>query len=116
MLEYDARKFNGSAATATAARTAPPRPLSPAAQRVAAQPAAPAYSPIVLAGTVRLLEPALIAIIGIAIYIAYVVPIDGFEWRYAVAIAGIAIMAMFSFQVADLYHVEAFRRLEQPSL
>ena len=41
-------------------RGATPR-LSADAQRVAAQPVAPAYSPIVVAGVVRLIEPILIA-------------------------------------------------------
>ena len=42
----------------------------------------PALSPIVLAGTVRMIEFALIVLVGLAIYVAYVVPIDGFEWHY----------------------------------
>src|SRR6516162_11952919 len=96
MLELDARKMI-AAATATAQPAMPgapaaaggksggaskPRALSPAALDAAAQQAAPAWSPIVVAGTVRMLEFALTALIGLGVYFAYVVPIEGFEWRY----------------------------------
>jgi Undecaprenyl-phosphate glucose phosphotransferase len=87
--------------------------LSPAAADVAAQPAARALSPIVLAGTVRLIEAALIALVGGALYLWYVVPIDGFEWHYFAAIAGIAALAMLAFQAADIYQVQAFRGYEK---
>jgi Undecaprenyl-phosphate glucose phosphotransferase len=87
--------------------------LSPEAVKVAAQPFAPAYSPIVLAGTVRLIEVALVALVGFAVYIGYVMPRDGFAWHYVAAIAGIAVLAMLAFQVADIYQVQAFRGHEK---
>src|SRR5262245_2097296 len=111
MLSFDSGKFAASAATARPVR--PPRPLSLAAQEAAAEPTVAAYSPIVLAGTVRLIELALIVLIGAAIYAAYVLPIDGFAWHYVAAIAGIAVMAMLAFQVADIYQVQAFRGHEK---
>ena len=37
-----------------------------------------AYSPIVLAGAVRMIDFALLSLIGMAIYLCYVVPLDGF--------------------------------------
>ena len=94
MLEFDARKMMNaaSAVTATADRAVVPaerpRKLSPAALKVAALPTNTAYSPIVLAGAVRMIEFALIALVGLVVYLAYVVPIDGFEWHYVVAIFG----------------------------
>ncbi len=91
-----------------------PRALSPIAQMIAAQPVPAAYSPIVLAGTVRLFEFALVMAIGLAIYGAYVVPLDGFEWRYPTAVLAIAALATLSFQAADIYHVQAFRGYETP--
>ena len=88
MLEFDARKF--PTAAVKAARIAlPHKPLSPAAQMVAEQPTVPAYSPIVLAGVVRIVELALTLLVGAALYGAYVIPRDGFEWHYAAAIAAI---------------------------
>ena len=66
-----------------------------------------------LAGIVRMIEFALIVLVGLAIYVAYVVPIDGFEWHYVGAIVGIAVLAMLAFQVADIYQVQAFRGYEK---
>ena len=87
--------------------------LSPAAREVAAQPYERAYSPIVVAGTVRLIEFALVGLVGLIVYFAYVVPADGFAWHYIGAILGIALLAMFAFQVADIYQVQAFRGHEK---
>src|SRR5216684_2866304 len=93
MLELDARKMM-RAATAVSAATAARGPaiaasetaiaasekraLSPLALDAAAQPIAPAWSPIVVAGTVRIIEFALTALVGLALYLSYVVPIEGF--------------------------------------
>ena len=88
-------------------------PLSALALKIAAQPFARAYSPIVLAGTVRLIEATLVALVGFAVYVAHVVPHDGFAWHYVAAIAGIALLAMFAFQAADIYQVGAFRGHEK---
>jgi Undecaprenyl-phosphate glucose phosphotransferase len=104
--------------SAVARNGAPPRAavaprLSAPALKAAAQPFRLAYSPIVVAGTVRLIEVALVALVGFAIYCAYVVPIEGFAWRYVGAIAGIALLALFAFQAADIYQVQAFRGHEK---
>src|SRR5579871_3120353 len=107
--------FDSAGATAGAPQpraTGAPR-LSASALNAAAQPFRRGYSPIVLAGTVRLLEVALVALVGFAVYLAYVMPIEGFAWRYVGAIAGIAVLAMIAFQVADIYQVQAFRGHEK---
>src|SRR6266700_2495133 len=112
MLEFDARKFPIDAIKA--ARIAlPAKALSPAALKIAAQPIVPAYSPIVLAGAVRLTELALTVLVGAALYAMYVIPRDGFEWHYAIAIACIGVLTTLAFQVADIYQVEAFRGREK---
>ena len=87
--------FEASAAASSAVRSLPriagasgPRMLSPTALKVAAQRFKPAYSPIVLAGTVRLLEAALIIAIGLAVYFWHVVPAVGFAWYYVGTIVG----------------------------
>jgi Undecaprenyl-phosphate glucose phosphotransferase len=117
MLDIDPRKMTaGSAVIATADAIAGSNhaaTLSPAAIKVAAQPIPTAYSPIVLAGTVRLVELALIMLVGAAVYIGYVVPIDGFEWLYVGAIVAVAVLAMLAFQAADIYQVQAFRGYEK---
>ncbi len=104
----------GAAIPAAGSPIAPARqPLSQAAQSLAAQTVATAWSPIVLAGFVRMIEFALTVLVGVAIYGAYVVPIDGFQWHYGAAIFGIATLALLAFQVADIYQVQAFRGYEK---
>ena len=95
------------------ARPAAGAPLSSAALKVARQPYERAYSPIVLAGLVRLIEFALVGAVGLAIYAFYVIPANGFAWHYVAAILGIALLAMLAFQVADIYQVQAFRGHEK---
>jgi Undecaprenyl-phosphate glucose phosphotransferase len=111
MLQFDSRNANATGGPVSAPSRE--RMLSPAALKVVGQPAAAAYSPIVLAGTVRLLEAALVAVVGLAIYFAYVVPLDGFEWHYLASVAAIAVLAMLAFQAADIYQVQAFRGYEK---
>jgi Undecaprenyl-phosphate glucose phosphotransferase len=100
-------------ATGRAARPATPgvkaRELPAAARLAAARTHAPAYSPVVLAGFVRLFELALMAAIGVAIYFAYVVPAEGLHWYYLITVIGIAALAVLLFQAVDVYHVQAFR-------
>jgi Undecaprenyl-phosphate glucose phosphotransferase len=95
------------------AKSSTPRQLSPTALLVAAQDFKPAYSPIVLAGTVRLIEAVLVALVGFAVYCWYVVPTSGFALHYIAAIAGVAILSIVAFQVADIYQVQAFRGHEK---
>jgi hypothetical protein len=113
MLEFDARKMMNAATAVSTSAASTPKVLSPAALDAVAEPTMPAWSPIVVAGTVRMIEFALIALVGLAIYLAYVVPIEGFEWRYAGAILGIAVLAILAFQAADIYQVQAFRGYEK---
>jgi Undecaprenyl-phosphate glucose phosphotransferase len=86
--------------------------LSPRAMALAAKPGAPPISPIVLAGTVRLTELALIAAIGLGLFAAYP-PLTGLFWLYAAAVVAIAAVAMLAFQIADIYQVQAFRGHEK---
>jgi Undecaprenyl-phosphate glucose phosphotransferase len=117
MLEFDTRKMMSAASAAAAATVgrhpAAARSLSPAALSVAAQPIVAGWSPIVLAGFVRMIEFTLTVLVGLAVYAAYVVPLDGFEWHYVAAIFGIAVLALFAFQAADIYQVQAFRGYEK---
>jgi Undecaprenyl-phosphate glucose phosphotransferase len=113
MGKYSTRAVIDAPAAPSVRSAAEANRLPPAAAQVAAQPTARAFSPIVLAGTVRLIEAALIVLVGGLIYALYVVPIDGFEWHYLAAIAGIAALAMLAFQAADIYQVQAFRGYEK---
>jgi len=121
MLKFDARRAgNGSSARAAyrmpdapGAKTPGAKALSVAALDLSSEPAVPAYSPIVLAGTVRLIELAITVLIGSAIYAAYVVPVEGFEWHYVAGILTIAVMSTLALQAADVYQVQAFRGHEK---
>jgi Undecaprenyl-phosphate glucose phosphotransferase len=105
--------LDSATAATTAAEGRPPverrRRLSPAALAVTSQKVRPAYSPIVIAGAVRLADFVLLSAIGIGIYLSYVVPISGFHWEYVAAIFGMTIAAVICFQAADIYQVQAFR-------
>jgi Undecaprenyl-phosphate glucose phosphotransferase len=109
----DSAALREAVARTAAAPPGAPRKLSPAAALAAAEPIAPAYSPIVVAGMVRMIEFALIVAVGLGIHFAYVVPQEGFAWYYAGAIVGIALLAMLAFQTADIYQVQAFRGHEK---
>jgi Undecaprenyl-phosphate glucose phosphotransferase len=87
--------------------------LRSAARAALEKPAVAAWSPIVVAGIVRMAELILIGAVGLGIYLGYVVPNEGFEWRYIGAILGIAVLATLAFQAADIYQVQAFRGYEK---
>lgn len=113
MPEFDTRIMISAAPAATAANTptrvrSERRRLSAAAVSAAAEHVPPAYSQIVLAGLVRLIEFALTVMIGGTIYAAYVVPANGFDWYYVAAVGGIAALAVLAFQSGGLYQTQAF--------
>src|SRR6187549_1116199 len=110
--------LDAAAAAAVSAKTtaAPDRPLverrrrlSQAALAVTNQKVQRAYSPIVIAGAVRVADFVLLSVVGIAIYLFYVVPLSGFYWEYVGAILGMTAGAVICFQAADIYEVQVFR-------
>src|ERR1700716_439026 len=111
----NARSMLNAAASAATTATAdrPPverrRRLSPAALAVTTQKVPRAYSPIVIAGAVRVADFILLSLVGIALYLGYVMPLNGFRWEYVAAIFGMAAVAVVCFQAADIYQVQVFR-------
>src|SRR5215208_5507651 len=103
--------LDAAATTATADR--PPverrRRLTPAAIAISNQKVSRAYSPIVIAGIVRVIDFAMLGAIGVALYFGYVVPLSGFYWEFLAAIFGVAATAVICFQAADIYQVQLFR-------
>jgi Undecaprenyl-phosphate glucose phosphotransferase len=104
------------AAAATAASASADRPpierrrrLSQAALAVTNQKVRRAYSPIVIAGAVRLADFALLSFIGVALYLGYVARLSGVHWEYIVAIFGMTATAVVCFQASDIYEVQVFR-------
>jgi Undecaprenyl-phosphate glucose phosphotransferase len=107
----DARSMLDTAATITADRpwVERRRRLSQVALAVANQKVRRAYSPVVIAGIVRLVDFILLSLGGIALYLGYVVPLSGFHWEYVAAIFGMTATAVICFQAADIYQVQVFR-------
>src|ERR1700723_1540818 len=104
------------AAAAAAVSTSADRPpierrrrLSHAALAVTNQKVRPAYSPIVIAGAVRLADFVLLSFIGVSLYLGYVARLTGFHWEYIVAIFGMTATAVVCFQASDIYEVQVFR-------
>ena len=113
MAQFSARSLIESVASPAAATRSPSHALAEAAATAAAEPVVSALSPMVVAGAVRMIEMALIALVGMLIYVGYVVPRDGMQWQYFAAIAGVSVLAMLAFQIADIYQVQAFRGHEK---
>jgi Undecaprenyl-phosphate glucose phosphotransferase len=98
-----------SAGTAGQPRIERRRRLSQAALAVTNQKVRPAYSPVVIAGAVRLADFVLLSIVGVALYLTYVVHLKGFSWEYMASIFGMSATAVICFQASDIYEVQVFR-------
>jgi Undecaprenyl-phosphate glucose phosphotransferase len=85
------------------------RRLTPEALAIASQKVRRAYSSVIITGIVRIVDFALLSVIGIALYASYVARIDGFLWEYVAAIVAMAVAAVICFQAADIYQVQIFR-------
>jgi Undecaprenyl-phosphate glucose phosphotransferase len=97
-------------------REARPEPVSDhtriakAAEMLARLDQRPAYSPIVLAGLVRIVDFLLICAVGFLVHRFYVAPAWGYTAAYAIAIPSIALLAVVFFQAIDINHVGAYRQ------
>ena len=69
------------------------------------------FSPIVLSGIVQFSEFLLISLVGSIVYWFYLAPQFGIISTYAIAIPGVAGLAVILFRALDLYHVGALRLL-----
>ena len=83
------------------------------AEAIANLPIRGSYSPIVLAGVVRLAEFALICLTGVIVYAIYLYPLHGIEPAYLAAVPAVAAVTVGVFQAFDIYHVGAFRTMVQ---
>jgi Undecaprenyl-phosphate glucose phosphotransferase len=95
------------------ARPADADALPPAARQIAGQRFEHAYSPIVLAGMVRLIECAMVAGIGLLLYLVYIGHVADLGRYYLANVAGISLLSLLAFQTADIYQVQAFRGHEK---
>jgi Undecaprenyl-phosphate glucose phosphotransferase len=105
--------LNTAAVASATALGAPPIErrlrLSQAALVVASQKVPRAYSPIVIAGVVRIVDLVSLSFIGTSLYLGYVAPLSGFHWEYIASILTMALVAVICFQAADIYDVQVFR-------
>jgi Undecaprenyl-phosphate glucose phosphotransferase len=85
------------------------RRLSTAALAVVDQKVRPAYSTVVIDGAVRATDFACLSLVGIISYLVYVVPIDGFAWDYVWAVLVMSVVAIISFQAAEIYDLQIYR-------
>ena len=105
----DLRRVTPEASPAGTAPTQPER-LAALAETLVGGTARPAYSPIVLAGLVRIGEFALIAALGFLVHFIYVAPSVGYDVAYIVAIPAISALAIVMFQALGINHTGAFRQ------
>jgi Undecaprenyl-phosphate glucose phosphotransferase len=105
---FDTAATVAANATANRAPVERRRRLSQAALTVANEKVRRAYSPVVIAGIIRLADFVLVSLVGVALYFGYVVPLSGFHWEYVAAIFGMTVTAVICFQAADIYQVQAF--------
>jgi Undecaprenyl-phosphate glucose phosphotransferase len=106
------RADNAASLTAAAVealrKETPARALSPLARAIAAEPVAHAMSPVIIAGSVRAFEFAVIVIAGTALYSWHVDP-KASALQYLLAATVIATVAVVVFQTCNLYNISVFR-------
>ncbi len=90
-------------------RTAMPAQLSDQARRIAQSLSTQSISPNLLTGAIRMLDFLVLSLVGLAIYIAYAVPVDGFEAFYLIPIIGGPLLTVVGIEAAHGYNVPAFR-------
>ena len=73
------------------------------------------YSPVVLAGTLRLVELALVAAAGLAVHVAYLRG-EPFGWIDAGMVVAITALAALAFQAVGAYTITALRTLTKTGL
>ncbi|MEL6734886.1 MAG: undecaprenyl-phosphate glucose phosphotransferase [Pseudomonadota bacterium] len=83
--------------------------LSERAREVASQFADNAISPFVLASVLRLTDFVAVSGIGLAVYFAYVVPLDGVRAVYFLTCLLAGILSVIAFQATDSYQINSLR-------
>ncbi|QCI68879.1 undecaprenyl-phosphate glucose phosphotransferase [Phreatobacter stygius] len=85
------------------------RQLSELASKIADEAVGTAYSPVVLAGIIRLIEFTVVMFLGAVIYLGWVYPTHGIQWASSVGLLGLTMLTLLAFQAAGLYDVHVFR-------
>ncbi|SFH15856.1 CoA-binding domain-containing protein, partial [Methylobacterium gossipiicola] len=90
-------------------------PLPPA-EAISRPASAAAFSPVVLAGCVRVAEFTLVVAMGLAVHALQLSDTLPLDLTYGAAIVGVATIAVVLFQVAGLYRMSALRGFVKPAL
>jgi Undecaprenyl-phosphate glucose phosphotransferase len=90
--------------------------LPPLAERIAAMPFEKSMSPVMVEGLARLFDLVTIALIGLGIFVAYVLPVVDYTQPYAIAIPLMSASTVAVFQALHLYHVGAMRSFAPQSI
>ncbi|SEE60190.1 Undecaprenyl-phosphate glucose phosphotransferase [Rhizobiales bacterium GAS191] len=114
MMKVDASSA-GTMIEASRVRAEPPR-LSPLAERLAALPVKPTYSPLVLEGVARLVDFVLVVATGIVAFRLYLADHMAFDGAYAAMMGLVSIATLFGFQTAGLYQISAMRNFSHAML
>ena len=83
------------------------RQLSSAALAIVKRDVRSAYSPIVIVGAVRLIDLALISLIGLSF--AFSTADNAGFWRFPILALGVAVVTVFIFQTVGLYQLQHFQ-------
>ncbi|MBB4015925.1 Undecaprenyl-phosphate glucose phosphotransferase [Chelatococcus caeni] len=115
MSNFDIRDLLDHAAAAEPAQPGPasadekePR-LSPLAERMAALPVRPTYSPVIITGAARLADIAVVLATGYAALAIYIAPNHGYPLSYLGLLPVFALATVAALQAAGLYHIGAMR-------
>jgi Undecaprenyl-phosphate glucose phosphotransferase len=79
-------------------------------KRLAAEPIGAAYSPVVMAGLVRVVEFLLIVLTGVLVHQFYVAGQVGYESSYFIVTPVVAVLSILVFQMLQAYNLTAFRQ------
>lgn len=114
MSGFDFREFLQAASAAVVdgrpSRPATARPARvPTAEGVADVVMGPSYSPVVLAGAVRLIEFLIVAATGLLVHQIYLADEVSFNVYYGLLVAGAAALTVILLQAAGAYSIGAFR-------
>ncbi len=103
-------------ASESATLASPASKLSALAESLAGLAPPPAYSRVVLVGSVRILEFMLVALTGFLAHLIHVAPSYGYETVYVVMIPSMAALTVITLQVLGTYRVGALRYFSHEAL
>ncbi|MEM6383753.1 MAG: undecaprenyl-phosphate glucose phosphotransferase [Pseudomonadota bacterium] len=101
--ELKAASLDAAGNGASASKASAMETLSDRARELAATLEGKSFSPVILAGIVRMVEWFVILLVGCALYLGYLQAELGFSGAYAAIIAGIATASIIIFQILGLY-------------